>query len=69
MRGRSSPATTRPTAFVGKLLNQKRYQEEVAAGLHDKKGKKKAKPKKTKPTPASHATLPLFASMNPAEES
>ena len=27
-------------------LNQKRYTEEVAAGLHDKKGKKKAKPKK-----------------------
>jgi hypothetical protein len=51
-------------------LNQKRYTEEVAAGLHDKKGKKKAT-KKTKPkaAPASHATLPLFASMNPTEES
>ena len=51
-------------------LNQKRYTEEVAQGLHDKKGKKKATKKtKAKPAPASHATLPLFASMNPTEES
>ena len=51
-------------------LNQKRYTEEVAAGLHDKKGKKKATAKKpkAKAAPASNATLPLFASMNPSED-
>ncbi len=32
-------------------LNQKRYQEEVAAGLHDKKGRKKKAPKRAKTAP------------------
>ena len=45
-------------------LNQKRYQEEILAGLHDgKKGKKKAasKPKRKKPAAkAASESLPLF---------
>ena len=51
-------------------LNQKRYQEEIAAGLHAEKGKKKAAPQKAKPkaAPESDATLPLLASVNPSEE-
>ena len=51
-------------------LNQKRYDEEVAAGLHDKGGKKPAPPKKTKPKAAlaSNATLPLFGDLNTAGE-
>jgi hypothetical protein len=45
-------------------LNQKRYAEEVAAGLHAEKGKKKVVPKKRSepkvaPT-SSNAALPLF---------
>jgi len=44
-------------------LNQKRYQEEVVAGLHDKKSGKKASKKKVtrKTSPAStNLTLPLY---------
>jgi len=50
-------------------LNQKRYQEEVAAGLHDKKGKKKAPKKKAKSkAAAADATLPLFGSVEISED-
>ncbi len=51
-------------------LNQKRYQEEVAAGLHDKKGKKRSAPKKAKPkaAPAPNATRSLFDTMDRPED-
>ena len=50
-------------------LNQKRYREEVAAGLHDKKGKKKAPKKKTKPKAAADdSDLPLFGSVDSSED-
>ena len=53
-------------------LNQKRYQEEVVAGLHAEKGKKRSAPKnKTQRKSAqasSNVTLPLFeASIEPSE--
>ncbi len=51
-------------------LNQERYQEEVAAGLHAEIGKKNSATKKTKSkaAPASDGTLPLFAEMNRSED-
>jgi hypothetical protein len=51
-------------------LNHQRYAEEVAAGLHDKDARKKAKPTKTTPdveAPSTAASqLDLFASARPA---
>ena len=51
-------------------LNQKRHEDEVAAGLQAEKGRNRSAPKKTKPKDesASDARLPLFDSMNRPEE-
>ena len=54
-------------------LNQKRYAEEVAAGLHAEKGRKTTAPKKRmqrKSAPqSSNATHPLFGSaIKPSED-
>ena len=52
-------------------LNEKRYAEEVAAGLHAEKGKKKAGPKKKRKSALAspNPTMPLFGgSTEPSEE-
>ena len=51
-------------------LNQKRYAEEVAAGLHAEKGKKGSSPKRNQRRSAtsSNATHPLFGSAMKSSE-
>ncbi|MCZ6691784.1 MAG: hypothetical protein O7H41_19525, partial [Planctomycetota bacterium] len=65
------PVSTRVAVLARLLdLNQKRYAEEVAAGLHNEKGEKKA-PKKVKPkmSPGPDATLLLLAEpVKPSKE-